>query len=403
MSSNGSPAHAPRRHDIDALRAIAFSFLILYHLAMLYVHEWGWHLKSSYTTEALQVPMLFMNRWRMDLIFLISGIATAFLMRGMGTGEFVKRRLWRLLLPLLFGMAVVVPIQPYCQGVANGLVEPGFGQFLMRYYTGYPWPPKAFDGWEYGFTWNHLWYLAYLFCYTMILAAIRPLLESRAGQAAKASFTGLTGWRLLLYPAIPLVFFTLALGWRFPSTHDLINDWYYHTIYFTMMLYGWWLASSDAVWTELAGLRKRALGAALAAFAFYFLLVKIQGENPPFALAVAIWISRNVYIWLALAAILGWGHALLNRPMRWLPFATEAVYPWYILHQSLIVLIAYWLVPLKLGAVVEPMLVFAGTIGGCWLLHVGVIRRVGWLRACFGMKPVAGRKEAIAPTVAAAE
>ncbi|MFA6986547.1 MAG: acyltransferase, partial [Arenimonas sp.] len=66
-----------RRHDIDALRAIAFAVLILYHLSMLYVSEWEWHIKSSYLAEWLQWPMLFTNRWRMDLIFLISGMAAA--------------------------------------------------------------------------------------------------------------------------------------------------------------------------------------------------------------------------------------------------------------------------------------------------------------------------------------
>lgn len=375
-----------RRHDIDALRAVAFAFLILYHLAMLYVDDWGWHLKSSYTSEALQWPMLFINRWRMDLIFLISGVATAFLMRGLATRDFVKQRLWRLLLPLVFGMLVVVPLQPYCQGVANGLVEPGFGQFLVRYFTGYAWPPKAFDGWEHGFTWNHLWYLAYLLFYTLLVAALRPLLMSRAGMRLRDAFTGLAGWRLLVYPAVPLVFFTLGLQWKFPSTHDLTHDWYYHTIYFTMFLYGWWLASAESVWTELARLRKPALGGALAMFAFYMAFAKTQGDDPSFAWACTIWISRNVYIWLALCAILGWGHALLNRPMKWLAFANEAVYPWYILHQSLIVLLAYWLVPLKVGPVLEPLLMLAGTVGGCWLLHVAVIRRIAWLRPCFGLK-----------------
>ena len=58
---------------------------------------------------------------------------------------------------------------------------------------------------------------------------------------------------------------------------------------------------------------------------------------------------RNLYIWTALCAILGWAHVLLNRPFRWLPWANEAVYPWYVLHQSLIVLFAYWLLPLQLG------------------------------------------------------
>ena len=65
-----------RRHDIDALRVIAFSLLILYHSAMVYVAGWDFHLKSSYQAEWLQYPMIALNRWRMPLLFLISGIAS---------------------------------------------------------------------------------------------------------------------------------------------------------------------------------------------------------------------------------------------------------------------------------------------------------------------------------------
>ena len=68
-----------RRHDIDALRVLAFGLLILYHLGMLYVSDWGFHLKSHYLAGWLQYPMLFLNRWRMDLLFLISGLAVHFL------------------------------------------------------------------------------------------------------------------------------------------------------------------------------------------------------------------------------------------------------------------------------------------------------------------------------------
>lgn len=66
-----------RRHDIDALRVFAFALLILYHTAMAYVDDWGFHLKSLHTAEWLQWPMVFVNRWRMSLLFLISGIAIA--------------------------------------------------------------------------------------------------------------------------------------------------------------------------------------------------------------------------------------------------------------------------------------------------------------------------------------
>ncbi len=377
-----------RRHDIDALRAFAFALLMLYHLAMLYVADWGWHLKSSYTTDVLHLPMLFVNRWRMDLLFLISGMASAWMLRGIPVGQFVRRRLWRLLLPLGFGIVVVVPIQPYYEGLANGLVEPGFLQFLARYFTGYAWPANAFDGWQYGFTWNHLWYLPYLLMYTLLVASLQPALESRAGRWLRESFVDLAGWRLLAYPAVPLVGYTLALQPFFPATHALIGDWYLHAVYLTMFLYGWWLASSEAIWAELARLRGIALWSGLAVFAIYYGLVEMAPENPPFATVVPIWVLRNAFIWLALAAILGWGHAMLNRPLPWLGFANEAVYPWYVLHQSVIVGLAFWVVPLKLGAVLEPLVMLFATAAVCALLHVGVIRRIGFLRACFGMRPV---------------
>lgn len=379
-----------RRHDIDALRALAFGLLILYHLAMLYVTDWSWHLKSSYLTEALQMPMLMMNRWRMDLIFLISGISTAFLMKNTRVAGFLKDRTWRLMLPLVFGMLVVVPIQPYAQGVANGLVEPGFLQFLGRYYGGYAWPEKAFDGWEHGFTWNHLWYLAYLWCYTLTLALLLPLLNSKVGQRLRQAFTGLRGLPLLLLPALPLFIYTVTLQTRFPNTNDLTHDWYAHPVYFTIFLYGWCLANSDTVWAELAALRKQALGLVLGAGAVYLALVRFYwGQDVSDAAQWLIWAARNVYVWAVLCAILGWGHAYLNRPMRWLPWATQAVYPWYVLHQSLIVLLAYWLVPLKIGPVAEPLLVGVGTVLGCWALTSGLIQRVGFIRPLFGLK---GRK-----------
>ena len=76
----------------------------------------------------------------------------------------------------------------------------------------------------------------------------------------------------------------------------------------------------------------------------------------------------------------------MNSPWRWLPWATQAVYPWYVLHQSLIVLLAYWLVPLQIGPVAEPLLVGVGTVLGCWAITSGLIQRLKWLQPLFGLK-----------------
>lgn len=375
-----------RRHDIDALRALAFCLLILYHLAMFYVFEWEWHIKSVHLAEWLQFPMLFVNRWRMDLIFLISGIAAAFLLKPDRVWRFVGQRTWRLFLPLVFGMAVIVPIQPYAQGVSNGLVEPGFWQFMADYYAGKTWPPGAFDGWEHGVTWNHLWYLAYLWIYTLALALLAKPLASPLGRRLSARLTGLRGAALLFLPALPLVFYTLTLQERFPDNGDFIHDWYRNAVYFTVFLYGYAIARNEGFWAEALRLRKTSLTWALGLFVPYLSVALILPDEVPFWQQAVIWTLRNLYIWTMLLAILGWSHALLNRPLRWLPWANESVYPWYMLHQSLIVGLGFWLANYKLGPIAEPALILLGTVAGCWSISE-MVKRIAWLRPCFGLKP----------------
>jgi len=398
MPPLATPA-APRRHDIDALRALAFCLLILYHWAMLYVFDWEWHVKSSYQSEAWQWPMLFVNRWRMDLIFLVSGIAAAFLLKPGAALRFAGQRTWRLLLPLVFGMLVIVPIQPYAQGVSNGLVAPGFWAFYGEYISrAHPWPEGAFDGWDSGITWNHLWYLAYLWIYTLVLAVLAKPLASPLGQRLTGLFTNLRGVYLLVLPALPLVAWTLLLQERFPDNGDFVSDWYRNAVYFTVFLYGYLIARNDGFWAEALRLRRTSLACALALFVPYVILVAVSSEDLPSWQQDLIWTLRNLYIWTMLLAILGWSHALLNRPFRWLPWANRSVYPWYILHQSLIVALAFWLVPMKLGPIVEGALILAGTVAGCWL-GSAIVQRVPWLRPCFGLKagPV-GRRDTASDT-----
>lgn len=379
-----------RRHDIDALRVLAFGLLILYHAGMLYVApvaDWGYHLKSSYLAEWLQYPMLFLNRWRMELLFLISGLAVHFLRGRLNLPALAWKRTVRLLLPLVFGMLLVIPIQPYVQGVTEHAIAPGFLAYLPHYWThGYR---------EHGLTWNHLWYLPYLWLYTMVLLMVLPALESGAGQRLRAGIQRLHGAALVLAPALPLLL-AGTLRHRHPETHALVGDWYAHALYFTMFLYGYLLGTGHGLWAELARLRRASLGTALACFALYLFLDKFAGAliHRPLTHATvttASWLIealRYTYGWTAIATILGFGHVYLNRPFRWLPYAREAVYPWYVLHQSVLLAVAYWLIPLKLGPVLEPSLVLAGTVAGCAVLHEGVIRRIRWLRPLFGLDAV---------------
>jgi hypothetical protein len=227
-------------------------------------------------------------------------------------------------------------------------------------------------------TWNHLWYLAYLLPYTLLLLAAIPLLRWLRERLGDAEPNRLAAALLLALPILWLLGVRLWLAPRFEETHALIGDWTVHAESLPLFLLGYVLATRTGFWNWAQ--RLRWLGHHPPA-----------GPMPEWTLQVPWYtverVARVTYTWMALLAIFGWGRAWLNRPFRWLPYCSEAVFSWYILHQTLIVALAWWLIPMRLGAATEASLVVAGTIAGCLLLHEALIRRIGWLRPLFGLKP----------------
>jgi len=386
-----------RRHDIDTLRVAAFGLLILYHVGMVYVYDWGFHIKSSHQWEWLQWPMVAVNRWRMDLIFLISGIALG-LSRALDKPWRMGWRRSRLLLvPLIFGMLAVVPIQAWVEARVNGAFEAGFGAFLVRYWQMQPWVDGGFAGAEFGITWNHLWYLAYLWAYSLILVPLLVLanLCKFSGVVLKRPAADAAIWPLSLI-VVPTFGWFAVIYWLEPvfgDTKALFGDWANHAKFFPIFLFGFVIARRERFWSALIAARYRVLSIALVGFVLYFGL-RIIGETmtPETAADLPDWNWRAIsdtghalYAWSALLSILAFGAVWLNKPRSWLPLANRAVYPWYILHQSLIVPLAYVLIGWNLPGPVEALGVLLGTVLGCVLLVHGVILKVPILWPLFGV------------------
>ena len=389
-----------RRHDIDALRILAFGLLILYHVGMVYVNDWGFHIKSPHQWEWLQWPMVAVNRWRMPLIFLLSGIALGLSHAVRAPLRMAGRRSRALLIPLIFGMLAVVPVQAWVEARANGVFDAGFGSFMWRYWQLRPWPEGGFAGAEFGVTWNHLWYLAYLWCYSMVLAVgltIARLVGANKADQGSGQPTGRIGSIALLL--IPTGWMWICLYWlepRFGDTKALTDDWAQHAQYLPVFLFGFWLARTPRYWRRVVELRRWSLTLAILGLTMYMLL-RVAGRvlNAAEIDALPAWNWRAIsngahalYAWTALLAILGYGAVWLHRPFTWLPRANRAVYPWYILHQSLIVPLAFLLIPLALPGPLEAMLVLGGTLFGCALIHALVIVRLPVLWPVFGVYSV---------------
>ena len=376
-----------RRYDIDFLRVFAFSLLILYHVSMLYAEGEGWHVKSAYQTDALNIPRLLVNQWRMPLLFIISGLAISFVWHKYTAGQFAARRATRLMVPLLFGMAFVVAPQCYYEALGKGIIEPGFLRFMGQYLTFQDFPGEAWAGEEQiHWTWNHLWYLPYLLFYTLLLIPVAKLLDGPL-RGFRTWFQGLRGIWIIAVPVIPLMIYGSFIYPSFPYiSHALLDDWYAHAMYFTFFLLGYLIGGDAGFWSELVRIRKVTLGLAVTFFVLFILRIEFMPEDPSFFLekagALIIYLNR----WLWIITIFGWGHHLLNRPMKYLPYATEAVFSWYILHQTITVVVGYKLGELAVGPVLEPILVLIATFGGCFLIHEYIIRRSRILRPLFGLR-----------------
>jgi peptidoglycan/LPS O-acetylase OafA/YrhL len=383
-----------RRHDIDALRAIAFGLLILYHVGMFYV-PWDWHVKSVHLAPWLETPMLLVNQWRMPLVFLISGLAVNFLLGEghaprIGYRRFAWLRIRRLGWPLVFGMLVVVPPQAYFEALRNGAADPGYLSFLWRYFSLQDWPEGAFAGSDIGITWNHLWYLPYLLLYTLVLAAILSWFHGVVARL-RAGFRRLRGLALVLVPVMLLMPIGIWVYPRFPYiSHDLVSDGYAHAMYGTFFVYGYLIGRDAGLWADMARLRWRTTALAVLTFGVLrgYVAITPPDTSGVFDAALAFVVYLNRWTWLLV--VLGWGHRLLNRPMPWLAYANRAVYPWYVLHQTLIVAAGAGLSSLGLGPVVEPVLLILVTVAGCAACMAFVERWAPWLGPAIGMK-VRGR------------
>jgi Acyltransferase family len=375
-----------RRIDLDWVRVAAFGLLIFYHVGMLYV-SWGFHIKSEHRITELEPLMLLLNPWRLALLFLVSGVATQFMLGKSTPGRLWRSRTVRLLPPLLFGMLVIVPPQAYLQVVESVGYDGGFFDFYLTHYFAFgaqfchPGPCLLLP------TWNHLWFVAYLWIYTMALGAVLAAMPDLVRCAAQAVAPVFSGVWLLVLPAAMFAAYRLLLLPYFPSTHALFGDWYNHAVYVTVFLFGVLVARADGVWFAISRFRWPALLLAAAIFGSGLVLRYFypSSQSLPLALKLYAGIAYGCYQWFCIVAVLGFARLWLNRDSPVRRYLTDAVFPYYIVHQTAIILIAHELKRFGLPAGIEATVVIGGTLAACAATYE-IVRRVRLLRPLFGLR-----------------
>jgi len=370
-----------RRVDLDWVRIGAFALLIFYHVGMLYV-SWGFHIKSAHRITALEPLMLVLNPWRLSLLFLVSGIATRFMLRKYRIAPLLRSRTARLLIPLVFGMLVIVPPQAYDQIVEALAYPDGFVDFYLTHYLAFgkqfcPNPCIVLP------TWNHLWFVVYLWVYTMALGAVVLVTPSLVSWIERILAPVMSSAGLLVVPSLAFAAYRFFLLPNYPSTHALFGDWYNHALFASVFLIGFLLAHSASFWQAVERQRWIALSVAMVLYAIFISLRSVRDGGVP--LRVAATIAYGCYQWLCMVAVLGFARRWLNRDSGVRRYLTDAIFPYYVVHQTAIIMIAHALQGSGLSAGAEASIVIGGTAIAC-IATYEIVRRVAWLRPLFGLK-----------------
>ena len=372
-----------RRFDLDWLRVAVFGLLIFFHTGMFYVQNWGWHVKSTYLSQSLESIMLLVEPWRMAVLWLIAGISIRFILAKVSIWRFISMRSFRLLLPLFFGVLVVIPPQLYVEMSHNGDLNMSYWQFLQAFFSK---DSTIFANYQAGI-WphmdvNHLWFIRSLWQYSLAILCLLPLLNARfIAQAMQCLFRQHGAFALFL-ATLPL--YLIEMFWQFSPVR--------YPIGFTLMVYGFLIAWQANFWQRVA----KSLKPLLVIFTVSYLLLVVFYNT--------VWLDiirdkSEVSEWLLIPGkfnysmlrvvgallVFSLAYRLFNKPSKQLSYFNEGVYPFYILHQTFIVVIGFQLSKWQLGPVIEPMLLLALTVLFCFI-SFELIRKTDVLRPLFGLK-----------------
>jgi glucans biosynthesis protein C len=374
-------APASQRHyGMDWLRIGAFGLLILFHVGLMFA-PWNFPKEIRPDFEWVMVPLVFTNAWRLSLLFAISGYASAALLaRENKVVDFLKSRLVRLGIPLLFGIAFITSPQSYAELTRNHGYEHGFGHFLLHDYFSF----QQIDGVTVP-AWIHLWFVGYLLAYTFVLGAFWALPAGvRSGLRGMAEKVLATAW--LIPIGIVAVFLARLLPPGWSDTHAFFDDGAAHAVYLPTFLFGALLRRSEQL--RLAILRQWPVALALGLVAYAIVAVLqfryVNTARMPVELYWSFLVARAVQSWGMIIALFGIAERYWNRDGAWRATLAEAVFPFYIVHQTIVILVGFWISQFALGAPVEFAILIAATVVGCWAFYL-IGREIGPLRPLIGL------------------
>lgn len=375
-----------RRFDLDWLRVLAILSVFFYHSTRFF-NLGNWHVKNPITYAGVEVFERFMEIWMMPLVFLISGASIFYAMNKGGAGKFFKDKVLRLLVPLLVAMFTYASLQVYLERITHGEFNGSYFAFLPHYFQGM-YLDVGSTG-NFAIHGMHMWYVMILFIYCILFYPLfrwwkgsgRGMLDKLGGILASPRVL----WLALAIPILLLHRWVSDSDWEFGA-----GGWPF-LYYIFFLLYGFVIVSHERLQTNIKRIRWLSLIVGLTLGAIYVFL-DANVTNPAIktwenALGDLFWILSACCL---LPAFLGLGMQYLTFTTPFLKYASEAVMGFYILHQTVLLIVGYFVVRWAIPDLTKWTVIFAGSFVIIMALYDFMVRRFNVVRFLFGMKPLSG-------------
>ncbi|AWR87736.1 acyltransferase family protein [Meiothermus taiwanensis] len=342
-----------RLHYLDWLRLLAVFLGLVFHAGRPF-DGWPWIIKGpeigwlTYFNEALTTV-------RLPLLFFVSGAATVFALRKASAITYATDRFKRLIIPLVVGVLLIVPPQQYIRQLSLDARNPqhfegSYGQFL----TG-PWWGDGTFLFAHLRT-EHLWFLLYLFYFSLLALPVFLYLRSPLGLGFLARleiWLQAAPWRiwlLVITPAALGALLPLGLGSHPGLAEDLANLGFY----FELFVLGFALYLRPGLLQVVFGQSRQFLLAGLGLIllkAYFYSSVLHRNlfvSSELLTYHELYWLLRDLAALSLIFAILTYARRFLDKPSGFLDRARHWVYPFYIWHQTVIVVMGYFVLKLSL-------------------------------------------------------
>lgn len=371
-----------RNYAIDSLRVFAMFMVFLFHCARFFDME-DWHVKNPQSDTIITFIVLFLAQWIMPLFFILSGISSYYSLGFRKAAAYIRGRFKRLMIPLIFGIFVLIPPQVYFERVSHFQFKGSFIQFFPHYFDGF----YGFGG---NFAWMglHLWYLLMLFVFSLLTLPFFIFIQREPRPALISKFISFLERKATLFLlALPLA----AVEWILDPATIGRRDFggWSPFLYIIFFIYGYVVFSNDQLQGRVKKQRNIALAGGLITTATA-LVILISKGFPEYGTAYSFFMTtiRAFNSWFWLLAVVGFGHHYCNFDNKFLDYSNEAVLPFYILHQTLIVTVCFYLISWHINVGIKYLVIASTSMITILAVYEVLIRRVNIMRFLFGLKPM---------------